>query len=97
MPRTQQGKWSQRLLGLSAFFFVVFVGLVASGQRGGETFFANGILAWTMIGAATAAMCAGCVGVSAFRRSDRSLLVIASIVIGAGVALWILAEIMFPH
>ena len=34
MPLTSMGKWAGRLLALSAGFFTVFFGLVATGQRG---------------------------------------------------------------
>lgn len=97
MPSSVQGRWSARFLTLSGGFLALFISLVASGQRGGETFFSNGLLAYTMIGAAASAICAGCAGVAAVRRRDHSLIVLGSIAIAAGVALWIAAEILFPH
>lgn len=97
MSSSTHGRWAGRFLAIAGALFVSFNLLVASGQRGGETFFANGLLAFTMLGAAVAAICAGCAGLAAAARSDRSLTVITSIVVGAGVVLWVASEILFPH
>lgn len=97
MPSTRMGKWSGWLLALSAAFFALFFSLVATGQRGGETFFSNAALASTVFAAAGAAVGAGCVGIGALQRHDRSVVVILSIVAGTVVVLWMAAEIAFPH
>ncbi len=97
MPSSSVGKWAGRLLALSAGFFAFFFGLVATGQRGGETFFSNPALSITILTAAGAAVAAGGVGVIALQRHDRSVVVILSIVAGTVVILWVAAEIAFPH
>jgi hypothetical protein len=97
MPSTTIGKWAGRLLALSAAFFAFFFGLVATGQRGGDTFFSNPALSITVLAAAGAAVAAGGFGVIALRRRDRSVVVIVSIIAGIVVILWIAAEIAFPH
>jgi hypothetical protein len=97
MPSTGLGKWAGRLLLLSAAFFAAFFGLVASGQRGGETFFSNPALSVTMLAAAVTAVTASGFGVGALRRQDRSVVVVLSIIAGTIVILWTAAEIVFPH
>lgn len=97
MPLTSMGKWAGRLLALSAGFFTVFFGLVATGQRGGETFFSNPALSIAILAAAGAAVAAGGVGVIASQRHDRSVVVILSIIAGTLVTLWVAAEIAFAH
>lgn len=97
MPSTSHGIWSARLLGLSGALFAGFFALVGLGERGGETFFSNPLLAVTILGAAISAMCSGCLGVAAARRHDRSLVVLAAIVFGAFVAIFAAAEVLFPH
>lgn len=45
MPKTDLGKWSVGLIVVFFLLFAAFRILVVSGQRGGETFFSNPILA----------------------------------------------------
>ncbi len=97
MLSTKLGRWSGRLLILAVVLFAVFIGLVANGQRGGETFFSNPALSGTILLAAVSTVMAGCAGVGAWRRDDRSLVVVVAIAAGALVALWVAAEIAFPH
>jgi cytochrome bd-type quinol oxidase subunit 2 len=97
MPSTAAGKWAGRVLLLSAALFAAFFGLIASGQRGGETFFSNLWLSATMLPAAVAAVTAGVFGVGALRRRDRSVVVFLAIIVGTFVALFAIAEILFPH
>ena len=98
MPKTTLGKWSAALIVAFIVLLVSFQFLVASGQRGGETFFSNLVLALpTLI--------AGISGVSAFvtgligviRSRERSIIVYLAAVIGLFVLLFSLGEIIFPH
>ena len=97
MPSSNLGRWAGRLLAVSIVLFVVFFGLVAGGERGGDTFFSNPALATTILAAGGSAVVAGCVGALAFRHRDRSIVVIVSVISGIVVALWTTAEIVFPH
>lgn len=97
MPSTIFGKWAGWLLGLSVALFALFYGLIAAGQRGGETFFSNPALATTILAAAGSAVVAGGVGVSALLHRDRTVIVILSVIAGVVVILWTIAEIVFPH
>ncbi len=98
MPKTTSGKWSVALFIAFIVLLVSFQFLVASGQRGGETFFSNLALAIPML-------IAGISGVSAFvtgligviRSRERSVIVYLAVAIGLLVLLWGLAEIIFPH
>jgi hypothetical protein len=82
---------------VSIVLFVVFFGLVAGGERGGDTFFSNPALATTILAAGGSAVVAGCVGALALGHRDRSIVVIVSVISGIVVALWTTAEIVFPH
>ena len=56
---------------------------IASGQRGGETFFANPLLAVTLIVASLSAISGLALGLFSFvRRKERSLLVLIAVVLG---------------
>jgi len=97
-PKTTMGRWSIGLTASLLFFFLVFLLLVASGQRGGDTFFSN--LALTI-----PILLAGISGVSAFltgiigiiRSKERSVLVFLATTIGFFVLTFWLAEVLFPH
>ena len=98
MPRTTLGKWSTALIVAFIVLLVSFQLLVASGQRGGETFFSALVLAVPIL-------IGGICGVSAFvigligviRSRERSVTVYLAVTIGLLVLLWGLAEIIFPH
>lgn len=98
MPKTRLGKWS---VGLIAAFFLLFLllqVLVASGQRGGETFFSN-------LALAIPGLSMGMVGVLAFftgtvgiiKSKERSILVFLATLIGLFVLWFVLGEILSPH
>ncbi len=97
-PITLLGKWSVGLILVFAVFLALFYILVASGQRGGETFFSNLILTIPIL-------IAGISGISAFATGligvimsrERSIAVYISIIIGLLVLLFVLGEIIFPH
>ena len=97
-PSTLLGNWSVRLIVFSLLLFIVFYSLVASGQRGGDTFFSNLALAITMLIAAILAVSSfftGIIGI--IRNRERAIFVYISTVIGLFVLLFGLAEIIFPH
>ena len=59
MPQTRMGRLAVGGDVISLVFLGVFVGLVSSGQRGGDTFFSNPWLAWSILAAGAAAIAAG--------------------------------------
>ena len=97
-PKTALGKWSVALIIIFIVLLGVFQLLVASGQRGGETFFSNLILTIPML-------IAGVSGVSAFvtgligiiKSRERSVIVYLAALIGLFVLLFGIGEIVFPH
>ena len=97
-PNTILGIWSVRLIVVSILFFIFFYAFVASGQRGGDTFFSNLSLAIPILIAAILAVCAFFTGItSIFRNRERAVFVFISTTIGFLVMLYGLAEIIFPH
>ncbi|MFC1984470.1 hypothetical protein ACFLU0_00445 [Chloroflexota bacterium] len=97
-PSTFLGNWSVRLIVFSLLFLIVFYSLVASGQRGGDTFFSNLALAITMLIAAILAVSSfftGIIGI--IRNRERTIFVYISTAIGFFVLLYGLAEIISPH
>jgi len=97
-PKTIMGRWSIGLTITLFLFFVLFQLLVASGQRGGETFFSN--LALTI-----PILLAGISGVSVFitgiigiiKSKERSVFVFLTTMIGFLVLIFWLGEIVSPH
>ncbi|NIT04412.1 hypothetical protein GTO10_05950 [Candidatus Saccharibacteria bacterium] len=98
LPSTPLGKWT---VGLTAFFFLLFGTfqlLVASGQRGGATFFSNPLLA-------IPGLLMGISGIAAFftgafsvvRSKERSILVFLATLFGLFVLIFVLGEILYPH
>jgi cytochrome bd-type quinol oxidase subunit 2 len=97
-PRTKLGKWSAWLIVAFAILLGVFYILVASGQRGGDTFFSNPILTVPMLLAATSAIAAFIIGlISVVKRKERSVAVVLAIVVGLFVIIFVLGEVIFPH
>ena len=98
MPKTTLGKWSVALIFAFIVFLISFQLIVASGQRGGETFFSALVLTVPIL-------IAGICGVSAFvtgligviRSRERSVIVYLAVTIGLLVLLFGLGEIIFPH
>lgn len=98
VPRTCTGRWSVRLLVLFILFYAALILLVASGEKGGATFFSN----WKL---AVSGLLAGLSGIGAFfvslvsvlLKKERAVLVFVSLAIGLLVFLFILGEIIFPH
>ena len=97
-PTTDLGKWSAWLIVAFAILLGVFYILVASGQRGGDTFLSNPILTVPMLLAATSAIAAFIIGlISVVKRKERSVAVVLAIVVGLFVIIFVLGEVIFPH
>lgn len=98
MPRTRLGKWSTWLIVAFVVFYAIFYLFVASGQRGGATFFSNLYLAVPVVIAAISGIAAFFTGIIGVIKSrERAILVYLAILIGLLVLLFCLAEILFPH
>lgn len=86
---------------LIIFFFLSLATLytfIALGQRGGETFFSNLLLAIPGILAAILGTLSFVTGVVAvIKNKERSTLVYLATIIGLLVTLFWLGEIIFPH
>jgi type II secretory pathway component PulF len=98
MPKTAPGKWSVWLIVAFIVLFVSFILFVASGQRGGQEFFDNLLLAIPGLLAGIAGVVSfftGLVSVIGFR--ERSILVYPAMLIGLLVLLFVVGEISFPH
>ena len=98
MPRSRSGRWSLTMTAVAVCLFAAFIGLVAGGQKGGDTFFSNPWLAGTMTAGATFAIAAGGAGLfSIVRNRDRSLTVLVTTAFGLLVLAYTVAETAFPH
>ena len=97
-PKTTMGEWSTGLIIAFFLFFAVFLILVASGQRGGGTFFSNLALTIPMLLAGVSGVSALVTGIIGIVKSrERSVLVFLVTVIGLFVLIFSLGEILFPH
>ena len=97
-PHTRRGWWSLGLLGASIALFGAFFALVASGQRGGDSFLDNLWLSGTIVPAAALAVASGAMGLTAaVKDGERSIAVLVAMVAGLLVALFVVAEIAIPH
>ena len=98
LPKSYLGKWSTGLIAAFVVFFVTFQVLVASGQRGGETFFSNLVLTIPILLAGTSGVLAFLTGlIGAIRNGERSILVFLAMVVGLFVSLFSIGEVVFPH
>lgn len=98
MPKTVLGKWSVGLIIAFFLFFGLLLLLVASGQRGGETFFSNPYLAFAGVFAAISATGSFFAGLaSIIKNKEMSVLVILSTAIGLLVLWFVLGEFLYPH
>jgi hypothetical protein len=86
------------LTAVAAVLFAVFLGLVATGQKGGDTFFSNPWLSGTITAGAVCAVGAAVTGLYAIiRERERSILVFATTTIGLLVLIYVILEISLPH
>jgi peptidoglycan/LPS O-acetylase OafA/YrhL len=98
LPKTRLGKWSVGLIIAFFVFLASFFVLVASGQRGGETFFSNPALTVPMLfagGCGIAALVTGLIGL--IRSKERAILVYLAAAIGLFVLIYCLGELLYPH
>jgi len=92
------GKWSTGLIIAFLLFLAVFLILVASGQRGGDTFFSNLALTIPMLLAGVSGVSALVTGIIGIVKSrERSVLVFLATAIGLFVLVFSLGEVLFPH
>ena len=97
-PKTNLGKRSAWLIVAFAVSMASFGILVASGQRGGDTFFSNPILTIPVLIAATSGIAAFITGIiSIVRRKERSISVYVAVAFGLITLVFVLGEIIFPH
>ena len=98
LPQSALGKWSVGLLAAFAVFFAAFELLVASGQRGGETFFSNLALTIPILLAGTSGVLAFLTGlIGVVRNRERSILVFLAMLVGFFILLFSIGEVAFPH
>lgn len=97
-PGTRMGWWSTGFFLAFVVLLILFYVLVASGQRGGETFFSNLWLSLTILPAAIAAIVSGLLaGVTIARNRERSLVSFVAVLIGLLVMIFAIGEIAFSH
>jgi len=98
MPKTILGKWAIWLIVVFFILFAVFQILIAAGQRGGEKFFDNLLLAIPGLLMATSGIGSFFTGiVSIAKYKERAVLVFIATLIGLLILLFVLGEIIFPH
>lgn len=98
IPKTRISKWSVGLIISLLLIIGLFFLFVTLGQRGGDTFFDNLILAIPgLLGgiAGIASFFTGIIGIIKYK--ERSILVYLSTTIGFLVLVYILSEILIPH
>ena len=98
LPKTRLGKLSTGFIVTFLVLLATFFILVATGQRGGDTFFSNLALSIPMLIAGISGILAfftGIVGI--IFKKDRSLLVIFATIIGLFVLFFAAGELVYPH
>lgn len=98
MPKTRLGKWSVGLIIVFFLLLVTFRLLVASGQKGGATFFSNPVLAIPGLLMGISGVFAFFTGaVSLIKNKERSIFVFLATAMGLLVLIFCLGEILSPH
>jgi len=98
MLQTRMGRLAVGGDGVALVFLAIFIGFAVGGQTGGDTFFSNPWLAVPILLAGGAAIAAGIVGlICILTHRERSLPVIATVILGAIVLAWTIVEIAIPH
>ncbi len=98
MPGTRLGRWSVGLIVIFFLLFATFQLLVASGQRGGETFLDNLVLTVPVFLMGICGVLSFFTGVAGIIRSkERSVLVFLASLVGLFVLIFLLGEILSPH
>jgi hypothetical protein len=97
-PITPTGWWSLWLTVGFLLLITVFSVLVWSGQRGGETFFSNPLLAVSILLPAISAIAGGIFALVGIGwKKERSAFVFIALFVGIFVAWFAFMEIAFPH
>jgi hypothetical protein len=97
-PTTKLGRYSAWLIVAFAVFFGSLQALIASGQRGGDTFFSNLMLAIPGPLAATAGIAAFITGlIGVVRSRERSVSVYLAVGFGLITLIFVIGEVAFPH
>ena len=98
LPKSNAGKWSLRLCISFLALIGLFFALIASGQRGGMTFFSNLALALPTLFAALSAILAFLTGLfGMIKQRERSLLTYLIIAIGLFVLYFTIGELVSGH
>ena len=97
-PHINLGTYSVWLFIALCLFFIIFYFFIVSGQRGGNTFFSNLLLAIPILIAATLAVFSFVTQITGIiNRKRRAVFVFISTVVGFLVLLFGLFEIIIPH
>lgn len=97
LPHTPLGQWSVRLAFAFLALFALWLLYVGSTPKERPTFFSDPLHAVLILGAAAAAIAGAFAGVLAFvMRRERSILIALSVLLGAYVLFWTVAE-AFGH
>lgn len=98
LPESGAGRWSVGLFALAVASFAFMTVAVAAGQRGGERFSDNWLLAVPALMAGFGAVAAGGIGAYAIvRHHEHSLLVYLSSAMGLVVVAFVVGEVFAVH
>ncbi|MHB8606189.1 MAG: hypothetical protein ACYDCK_13145 [Thermoplasmatota archaeon] len=98
LPSTRVGRASAGLLAAAVATFILVQLIVASGQRGGDTFLDNLWISVPALAAGVAGIAAGIVGALAvLRKHERGGLVFAAIAIATVILVFVAGELVVPH
>ena len=97
-PKHILGKMSVGLIILFILMLGLLMGMISSGQKGGDTIFSNLLLGIPGLLAAISGVAAFFTGIiSIVKGKERSVLVFVSTAVGFLILLFLAAEILFPH
>lgn len=98
LPQTKFGMWTVGLINSFFILVIAFLLLIKSGEKGGETFFENLILAIPLTLASISGIASFLVGlISVIKYKERSISVIASILLGLIILLFTYGELFVSH
>lgn len=98
LPQTKPGRLAVLFVATHIVFMLTFTALVASGQRGGDTFFSNLWLTVPFLLAGAAALAGGGTALYAvIARGERSIFDWVAIALGLFVIYFAAGEVLFPH
>jgi hypothetical protein len=98
MPESVAGRWALGLWILSVGSFAVMTAAVAAGQRGGDAFSDNWLLAAPALLAGFSSVAGACLGAYAIlRHHEHSALVYLSTAMGLLVVTFVVGELFATH